>query len=185
MPTSTPWGTADQSKKIARGIVFYSTPSHGGYHLSKTLNAQVHPALRREKGWYEEDCEYAIVHFTFPSFFQNPLSDAIHLLKNYWPDAYAAVTGETVKPEESSVLRERIVREKTRDLYVGVACYGDWHERVPAGMVGVCAVRGGRNERGAYASNDQKFFLVPADEYRIVDGVFVVDEAKCKQVEGW
>jgi uncharacterized protein DUF7007 len=188
MGTRTPWGTADHSRKIAPGIMAYQTPGHGGYHLSKTRNEQVHPALRTPKGWYEEDCEYAIVHFTFPNVFLGKTEDAARTIKNWWPDKYTAATGQTVLPEESMVLRQRIAREANKDRYVTVAAYGDWHEKVPAGMVGVCAVRGGRDERGCYASKDQKHFLVPADEYKpgnLGEIGFVVDETRHQQVEGW
>lgn len=181
MRTRTPWGTADHSRKVATGIMFYSTPGHGGYHLSKKRNEQVHPALRDAKGWYEEDCEYAIVHFTFPDVFPGKQENAIQVIKNYWPDDYTAATGQAVELEESRCLRERIAREATKDLYVTCAAYGDWHEKVPAGMVGVFAVRGGRDERGCYASKDQKYFLVPADEYKpggFGEIGFVVDESK-------
>src|SRR3990167_6057716 len=37
----TPWGIADHRERIADGIDFYSTPSHGGYFLSPERNALV------------------------------------------------------------------------------------------------------------------------------------------------
>jgi hypothetical protein len=74
----TPWGFADAAEEIAPGIVFYSTPSHGGYHLSLDRLASVATSHRAyaakwSKGWgeawYEEDCAAAIVVVTFPQFF--------------------------------------------------------------------------------------------------------------------
>jgi hypothetical protein len=70
----TPWGFADAAEEIAPGIVCYSTPSHGGYHLSPDRLASVRAyASKRSHGWgdawYEEDCAAAIVVITFPQFF--------------------------------------------------------------------------------------------------------------------
>lgn len=76
----TPWDFADHKDEIAPGIVFYSTPGHGGFWLSDERMAQVAPELREatfvgrqpgwERGrWYEEDCDAAIVIVTFPDYF--------------------------------------------------------------------------------------------------------------------
>ncbi len=71
----TPWGYADETREIAPGNVFYSTPSHGGYRLSVDRLASVSAsdrayAAKRLNGWgdswYEEDCAAAIVVVTFP-----------------------------------------------------------------------------------------------------------------------
>jgi hypothetical protein len=71
----TPWGPAQTSEVIAPGIVFYSTASHGGFHLSAEQNSRVPLKLRQStflqlgmKGWYEEDCDAAIVLATFPEY---------------------------------------------------------------------------------------------------------------------
>ena len=71
----TPWGPAQTSEVIAPGITFYSTASHGGFHLSDERNARVSLKLRRStflqlgmKGWYEEDCDASIVLATFPEY---------------------------------------------------------------------------------------------------------------------
>lgn len=82
MSTSTPWGMSDSKEIVAPGIIFYGTPSHGGYHLSKTrmqkmpanllpVEGKAHPYMYRcmMKGWFEEDCEWARVALTFPEFF--------------------------------------------------------------------------------------------------------------------
>lgn len=56
----TPWGPAQTADVIAPGIVFYTTASHGGYHLSPERNALIPLAVRRKtfcklgmKGWYD------------------------------------------------------------------------------------------------------------------------------------
>ena len=60
-PKSTPWGESDNVEKLADGIYFVSTPSHGGIWLA--------PERRKRMGnthaWYEEDCcaAHALLEF--------------------------------------------------------------------------------------------------------------------------
>jgi len=75
MATQTYWGKSQTAKKITDGIIFYTTASHGGFHVSKKLNQQIHWGWRREDGWYEEDCEWSIVVLTFPTLFH---ADEVH-----------------------------------------------------------------------------------------------------------
>lgn len=66
----TPWGRPDDAVEYAEGIVFYSTPSHGGFRLSRERVARMPATLRGLSGypdnWYEEDCAYAAVVYSFP-----------------------------------------------------------------------------------------------------------------------
>src|ERR1700733_7454301 len=74
----TPWGRSDRCTELAPGIVFASTPSHGGFRLHPEMNARV-PAEWRDasfngngrSGWYEEDCDWSLVALTFPELFSN------------------------------------------------------------------------------------------------------------------
>lgn len=83
-PTSTPWGKPDYPypEQIADGIYWYSTPSHGGYWLSPERREQMPPALRAirpfggREGWYEEDCDWAIVALSFPEHFNEHAREA-------------------------------------------------------------------------------------------------------------
>ena len=70
----TPWGTADDRHVIAEGIVFYSTPSHGGVRLSDDRLAAMPAALKDFRPWaglpwFEEDSDYSVVVLAFPEFF--------------------------------------------------------------------------------------------------------------------
>lgn len=74
--TVTPWGQAQTVTKIAPGINFYTTASHGGFKLSEGRNKKVSQKLKEStwqglglKGWYEEDEDQLIVVITFPEFF--------------------------------------------------------------------------------------------------------------------
>lgn len=72
---ATPWGRADFQIVYAAGITFFSTPSHGGFYVSPTLRNAMpepyrsHPPFCRQPGWYEEDCDWAVVALSFPQFF--------------------------------------------------------------------------------------------------------------------
>jgi len=66
---TTPWGQSDHQKKYAEGVIFYSTPGHGGFKLSPERNEKIPPKLRNSDGWYEEDCEASIVITAFPEMF--------------------------------------------------------------------------------------------------------------------
>ena len=101
--TYTPWGNADGAEHIARGIMFYSTPSHGGYHLSPARNLQVPDALRLPGGWYEEDCDWARVVLAFPQYFPDAVkqAEARQCLRAWVPSAYERFYGVTLQPGES------------------------------------------------------------------------------------
>lgn len=61
----TPWGQSQhQIEYAADGIVFHSTASHGGYHLSPQRQIELHEVEAFKPfgpEWLEEDCESAIV----------------------------------------------------------------------------------------------------------------------------
>lgn len=69
----TPWGVSDYRKEYAPGVVFYGTPSHGGFKLSPERNSQIRAEWRIDNypwpGWYEEDCDANYVAATFPELF--------------------------------------------------------------------------------------------------------------------
>ncbi len=68
--------------------------------------------------------------------------------------------------------------------YIVMTAWGDWHEKIPQGFVGVFAGRGGRTKDGSYP-NDAAYFLVPEEEYnkdRTRYG-FVIDEAIHPRIE--
>jgi hypothetical protein len=103
----TPWGRSRDTEVIAPGVVFYSTASHGGYHVAAKLNKRI-PAIFRaaaevwsgKPGWYEEDCAYAIVHAFLPEFFSpEEVLKALETIKRWYPTEWAkyAVGGENAK----------------------------------------------------------------------------------------
>ena len=70
-PRDTPWGAAQTTKKIADGLWQVTTAGHGGiyvdYDLRGKLRAQGTPYSGN--GWFEEDCDWAIVALSFPQHF--------------------------------------------------------------------------------------------------------------------
>jgi len=90
----TPWGQSDYSREAGPGVVFHKTPSHGGYKVQPAQNKLINAVWRTDDGWYEEDCAWAVVAFTFPKYFPpKALQQAIDTLKNCCPDQWEAVTG--------------------------------------------------------------------------------------------
>jgi len=172
MPTHTPWGAADYENVYAEGVVFYGAPSHGGFKLDVERNAKVHPLLRECNGWYEEDCAWSKVAFTFPDLFseQDQIA-AVSTLKNWYPDAYEAVAGVTLAPGESVVKDERRFRQDHADDWVVIsAIMSDRH----AGMIECVATKG-----GARGVTTERRYLVAENEYRNRGRFgFVIDEAR-------
>lgn len=78
----TPWGTADTQTAYAAGITFFSTPSYGGFYVAPTTRNAMpepyrsHPTFCRKPGWYEEDCDWAVVALAFPQLFSQDELDA-------------------------------------------------------------------------------------------------------------
>lgn len=110
----TPWGDADYEKKYAEGITFYSTPSHGGFKLSPERIAEIPKPLRGLGGytesWYEEDCAWAAVAFTFPEVFVTETTEgwattieeakekARLTLERWYPEELRAATAQQTLP---------------------------------------------------------------------------------------
>ncbi len=159
MRASTPWGGSQMAVIYAEGVIAHSTTSHGGFHLSSDRNAKVHPLLRKETPWYEEDCEWAIVAFSFPELFTAyERSIAEKTIRNTWPDAWEAIRGAKLTEGESWAKDRSAFDERHAvDHIVISAIISDQHP----GMTEVVAVVGGDRR----ASKDERRFLVPSDEY--------------------
>jgi hypothetical protein len=198
--SSTPWGPAQHVDRIADDIEGVSTAGHGGIKLSAARNRKVPDYMRRAGGWYEEDCEYAIPFIVFEAEVRawatttgmdadKAIQQAKDSLKCWGPDAYEKFFGVTLKPGESYKRdEERQTADHVNDFITCVA-WGDWHETVPKGMVGVAATRGKDHGRG---TGERRYFLVPEADYQDRDknrdrfGVpmrigFVVDPARHKE----
>jgi hypothetical protein len=105
-------------------------------------------------------------------------ADAVDSAKNWSPDVYEALTGETVAVGDSYMLTKRAFEKEHENDYVTRAAWGDWHDAVVEGKVGVFAVR--------RADGDEAYFLVGGDEYDDRDRFgFVVDTERHERVEAF
>lgn len=92
----TPWGRSQGATVYADGVLFHSTESHGGFHLDPARNAKVHPALRAQDGFYEEDCAWAAVAQAFPQLFTDfERRCADRTIRDWYPDAWEAIHGRS------------------------------------------------------------------------------------------
>ena len=174
----TPWGAADYARVIADGIGMVGTPGHGGYKLSRARNARVPAYMRREGGWYEEDCDWCIPYVVFEAELRgNPdclttIEKKAHVntFRNWHPDAYERWFKTTLKPGESTVRDEQVWKKAHAQDWQGVSASGDWHASVPKGMVGVMLVKGGRDDRnGGYSHRPMRYVLVTKEAYAARD----------------
>ena len=176
----SPWGTIDYVSHWDVGITNVGTAGHGGVKLSPGRNRVVHPAWRRPGGWYEEDCEWAIVAVTFPECYSpEHAATARTTARDWFPDEYEVVTGEQIRPGESHVRDQRtFFAEHANDWVTTAALAADpgtverivRDDGVTGGlrlvqaeqkMVKVWARVGGRHATGP----ETRAFLVPASDY--------------------
>jgi hypothetical protein len=79
----TPWGRAETARSQGEGVVFYATPSHGGFRLDVQRNERIPERWRNESRWYEEDWQWAKVAVTFPEFFASDDLDTARQIMMY------------------------------------------------------------------------------------------------------
>ncbi|MDI7861933.1 hypothetical protein MRS76_08190 [Rhizobiaceae bacterium n13] len=159
MSASTPWGGSQLAGIYAEGIVAHVTAGYGGFHLSADRNARVHPLLRKDTPWYEEDCEWAIVAISFPDLFTRyERSLAEKTFRNTWPEAWEAIRGCLLAEGQSwDKVRRAFDTRHAADFVVTSAILSHQH----AGMTEVVAKIGG----GRIRDGEERRFLVPSDEY--------------------
>lgn len=172
IPASTPWGPSQRATIYADGVVCHDTAGHGGFQLSAERNAEVHPLLRAEGGWYEEDESWAAVAITFPHLFTAfERRCAERTIKDSWPDAWEAIFGTVLLPGESREKDRRdLERDHAADWIVASAITSDQQP----GFVEVVATLGGKRGPGT----EERRFLVPSAEYRIGRFGFIIDPAR-------
>lgn len=171
---ATPWGVSQHAETLGQGIVRHETDGHGGLHLSDARNAEIPAYMRRRDGWYEEDCDWAIVACVHPDGFNAAARKAaLETLKDWRPDAWERWTGRTLEPGQSMMRdRENFERVHARDQVVIAAWAGplDGQPKFPDGFVLTCATTGGRREndgRGSLAGIRETWHLVPEADYKM------------------
>lgn len=125
MSVQTPWGESQSDKEHAEGITFYTTASHGGFHLSDEREAELRKLLpdwcsfNGNHTWYEEDCDWAVVVIVFPQYFGADILFNAARVARTWQDKsieackWAAVVKLLDRPEIKKTLdRETKRRER-------------------------------------------------------------------------
>jgi hypothetical protein len=123
-----------------------------------------------------------MVAMCFPAAFPKPgtVDIAISSVKNYFPDAYEAATGQALLPGESFIKDERAFYAAHREDWLTVCAFGSWSERVPVGYVGVSTQKGGR----CGTDRTCRCFLIPEAEYDARDPrfSFIVNPARYEEI---
>jgi len=174
----TPWGPSQGTTVYAEGVTCHTTAGHGGFHLSASRNASVHPMLRASDGFYEEDECWAIVALTFPDLFtafERHAADAT--LKDSFPDAWEAIFGVILGPGESRTKDRQAFEAKHAGDWVVVSAITS--DQQP-GFVECVAVQGGQRGEGA----QERRFLVPSAEYNVGRFGFVIEPERHAAYDG-
>lgn len=167
----SPWGASQGGSVYAEGIVFHVTASHGGFNLDDARNAAMPAALRIEGGWYEEDCDWAMVAFGFPKLFTAyERRIAEKTLRDTYPERWEAVHGRSLAPGESFTKDRRLFEEAHAEDWIVISAS---MSGTTLGLVQCVAALGGKRDRRPYRG-----FLVPKAEYRAGPHGFVIDEAR-------
>lgn len=85
----SPWGVVQDQKILADGIVWVSTPSHGGVWVSpdRLDKMPIKQTAYSQGGWFEEDCDWALVAVTFPeAFSERDVATAKSIVSRYFPN---------------------------------------------------------------------------------------------------
>lgn len=171
-PTRSPWGTVQTVTPYSEGIVFVSTASHGGYKLDRIRNAKIPAPFRKLGGWYEEDCEYAIVHWFLPN--ERAMETSVRELArrtilNHFPIAWETHYNVVIPLADSLDKRERQFWLDNNDKFV---------------VYSALEVNGSIETYARKTSTkEEKRFIVSPEEYRNRDFFgFVIDESKHQEM---
>lgn len=112
---NTPWGKADNIEELSGGVKSVSTAGHGGIYVPPDMNKRIPLVFRKSsfgqnglKGWYEEDCDWAI-----PVYFLRGLVDfgrgaafadkAGEYVRAQHPEAWKEHFGSDVQPIQTEL----------------------------------------------------------------------------------
>lgn len=178
----TPWGASQGVTHLGEGVDSHHTAGHGGYKLDRKRNGKVHPSIRQDGGWYEEDGHFAFVVHTFPELFtQREKRSAERIFINGYPDEWETVTGETLTEGQSLERDRQIFEARHAQDWVVISASGQ-----PDGVHCTASLGGQRSryENGVDIKVETAEFIVPDDEYatRSIHG-FVIDPERHPRLE--
>jgi len=188
-PVTTPWGSADSATAYADGITRYTTCAHGGFGLAPDRFAAMPPPLQAcasfevqpgQRAWFEEDVDWCAVVLAYPALFSpDERQCADSTLRNWRHVQWEALHGRSLADGESVSKDRRRFFERHRHDWLAIAAYGAGTPGVPAGMVRVCATRGGLRGEAAPLS----YWLVDQAVYRSAGIAFVIDPQRHTRVD--
>lgn len=91
-PMNTPWGAVQNAQKLAEGIYFLSTASHGGIYLSPDRRLEIGKRSKflDSAEFWEEDCDWAVP----VSFFSKAILDWNPSLSDLIDDARGLIQSD-------------------------------------------------------------------------------------------
>jgi hypothetical protein len=193
-PASCPWGAIIDAFDIAPGIIWFKTPSRGGYRLSARRQSGLPRYLRTEDGWYEDLSEWAAVAVVFHRIFDKmPAGGRAtslyevgkETLKNWKPEEYERWFQSTLDMDEIWSLAIMKFHRVHADRWIALDVVDD-RALVPAGHLHVRAKQGGDPPYSATIGaqdSPSRWFLVGADEFAQKRGApFLIDHAKHREI---
>jgi hypothetical protein len=181
-PKHSPWGQVQDGIRYTDEVFWVSTPSHGGFKVKAKASALIPNAFHRSDGWYEEDVDWAILVWFLDDLDPENRDKARTFLRSWRWREWELLYGDTIPLEESAPKAEAQFLEAQKDDLLVTAAFGNWHDLVPTGMVGVVATVGASREPGT----PKRHFLVPSVEYDARHnrpcGHFVVDPTRHQEV---
>lgn len=164
-PTSSPWGQVQDYTEFGDGVFFVSTAGHGGFKVPANLNRQIPDYMRKQGGWYEEDCDWCIPVLVLAHLFPDPKRQeaARNTLRNWHPHSYARFFGVPVEElkGKSLIYDDELFKASVVDKWVCIAAYGS-HRTLDKGMVGLCCTLGEVRSH----SVEHRYYQVPAEQYQ-------------------
>lgn len=168
---TSPWGEVQDVVHHDVGIAEVGTATHGGVKLSPERNRAIPDEWRKKGGWYEEDCEHYFARATFPECFvrgdESPDDIREHAeerIRQWFPDQWEAVSGETLQPGQSAERDRQLERRANADNFV---THGAW--AAEDGMVRVIARRASTGEERQFLMSKAEYDTRTGLSYNITD----------------
>lgn len=118
------WGQPDEVREIIPGVIWITSPSHGGIVLSNERNAAMPDYMRRSDAVYEEDCNWPLPIYAFDcaaefaeTLNQKPervIKDAIRTMERW----HATALAQAVADEKAGARARYYMTQPQRELFL-------------------------------------------------------------------
>lgn len=146
---NTPWGKSDSTTKVMRGLSFVTTPSHGGFMITRKLASEILSQAAILEGRicgqylaYEEDCDAEVILWEVkkardltPSHSEEQIRRSL----SAWHVPYLVAVNVIPLEPEWTHYQERQEEDRLRREHgpIIICAWGDWKDGVPKGHVKV------------------------------------------------